>query len=168
MTIQRVCDTLRAQLFGQGFEYGFVLDGRTYKPSRDAGFDREFDRQLRMNYRIQQPAVTLRYKTGTCMDAVLVMKSTLEALSIPCKIWLQYDRGKNKPHTIVTFTAQTKTVYLELTPQSSKPWYGRECLYPDEAAFLEEFARNGYEMYDVTGKVFAGQRPSVLLSVVNG
>ena len=32
MTIKKICDILRAELYNKGFEYGFILNGQKYKP----------------------------------------------------------------------------------------------------------------------------------------
>lgn len=168
MTIEAICDQLRAALFDRGFEYGFFANGRIYKPDMTAGFDGEYARCAETIYRIQPPKITLQHKIGTCVDAVLVMKSMLDAMQVPCKIWLQHHRESGKVHTITTFTAQGKTVYLELTPRSSKPWYGQALVYAGEQDFLQEFAKNGYELSDVTDRVVAGQQPFFLLDKRNG
>ena len=34
MTIKEICDILRAKLYNNGFEYGFIVEGRKYKPPR--------------------------------------------------------------------------------------------------------------------------------------
>lgn len=33
MTISEICDILRKELYNNGYEYGFVLDGKKYKPN---------------------------------------------------------------------------------------------------------------------------------------
>ena len=33
---------------------------------------------------------------------------------------------------------ERKTVYLELTPQSRKPWYGQEIVFDSEQSFVDE------------------------------
>ena len=37
-----------------------------------------------------------------------------------------------KFHAILTFETEARVVYLELTPQCRKPWYGKELLYESE------------------------------------
>ena len=56
-----------------------------------------------------------------------------------------------------------KIVYLELTPQSSKPWYGKEIIYNSTQDFLAEYERNNYDVSDVTDCIFIGEQPIFLL-----
>ena len=129
MKIPEICDLLRSELLNNGYEYGFYLDGKKYKPDMSKGFDDEYARLSRSIYRVQAPLVTMREKIGICVDTVLVMKTMLDKRGIPSKIWLTFNRVKGSPHTILTFEAENKIVYLELTPQSSKAWYGKEIIY---------------------------------------
>lgn len=164
MKIPELCDLLRKELFCGDYEYGFVLDGKKYRPDRSCGFDEEYYRCAKTVYRVQSPAVTVKEKIGTCVEAVLVMKSLLDARNVASKIWLLYNTKKNKVHTVLTFEAEGKTVYLELTPQSSKPCYGKEIVYPDEQTFLQEYTANHYEVSDVTDAIVIGQPPEFLLA----
>ena len=91
------------------------------------------------------------------------MKYILAMHGTPGKIWLLYNKAKNKVHTVLTFEAESKVVYLELTPQSGKAWYGKELVYDDEQMFLQEFAKQNYEVSDVTDFVRIGQQPKFLL-----
>ena len=141
MNIAYLCDILRKELLENGYEYGFLLNGAKVKPDFTAGFDREYDRLTRIAYRVQSPAVTRKEKIGTCIEAVLVMQELLDQQNISNKIWLLYQRKKGKAHTVLTFQAEEKTVYLELTPQSAKPWYGKELLYENEADFCRLTAK---------------------------
>lgn len=161
MRIPEICDLLRSELFNNDYEYGFYLNGKKYKPDMNKGFDEEYFQLSKTIYRVQAPLVTVREKTGTCIDAVLVMKKLLDEYSIPCKIWLIF---KNSPHTILTFEAENKVVYLELTPQSSKPFYGKEIVYENEQALLEEYRKNGYDISDVSDSIEIGRPPEFLLS----
>ncbi len=163
MTINEICDILRAVLFNNGFEYGFVLNGQKYKPNMDAGFDNEYYHLLQTIYCVQDPQITIGEKIGTCIDAVLVMKWLLDKKDIPNKIWLLHNKKKNKMHTILTFSAENKTVYLELTPQFSKEWYGKEIVYSSEQELLRQYENNCYDIYDVTASVIVGQQPLFLL-----
>jgi len=163
MKIIEISDLLRKELFNNGYEYGFVVDGKKYKPDMSNGFDSEYYRLSMTIYRVQHPSVTMKEKIGTCVETVLVMKTILDAHNIPNKIWLLYNSGKNKVHTILTFEAENKVVYLELTPQSAKPWYGKEIVYSSEEEFLEEYRRNNYEVSDVTDAIVIGQPPEFLL-----
>ena len=79
------------------------------------------------------------------------------------KIWILYNKKKNKVHTILTFETEHKIVYLELTPQSSKSWYGQEILYSSEQELMQEYEDNGYDISDVTNLITVGQRPYFLL-----
>ncbi|MBE6566572.1 MAG: hypothetical protein E7659_05655 [Ruminococcaceae bacterium] len=163
MTIVQLCDALRAELIKGGYEYGFVVDGQIYKPNMARGFDAVFYHLANTISRVQDPEVTKQKKVGTCIDAVLVMRQILDAYNVPSKIWLTHHEQKNKVHTVLTFLAESKTVYLELTPQSSKPWYGKELVYDDEDAFLQAQEKDGYEIFDVTDQVIIGERPYFLL-----
>ncbi len=167
MTIKEICDILKSGLYNNGFEYGFILNGKKYKPNMDAGFDKEFYHLLNTIYLVQDPKVTLKEKIGTCIDAVLVMKSILDKLGVSCKIWLLHNKKKNKMHTILTFLAEDKIVYLELTPQSSKKWYGKEIIYSNEQALLQEHKNNGYDIFDVTDLIIIGEQPLFLLEKTN-
>lgn len=161
MKIPEICDLLREKLFNNGYEYGFYLNGKKYKPDMSKGFDEEYFQLSKTIYRVQEPLVTVHEKTGTCIDAVLVMKKLLDEYSIPCKIWLIF---KNSSHTILTFEAEEKIVYLELTPQSAKPFYGKEIVYENEQALLEEYRKNGYDISDVTDSIEIGRPPEFLLA----
>lgn len=166
MTIKEICDILRAELYNNGFEYGFIVNGQKYKPNMKDGFDDEFYHLAKTISLVQEPSVTLKEKIGTCVDTVLVMKSILDKLNITSKIWLLYNKKKNKAHTILTFEAENKIVYLELTPQSSKSWYGQEILYSSEQELLQEYEDNGYNISDVTNLITVGQRPYFLLNKI--
>lgn len=167
MTIKEICNILRGKLYNTGFEYGFVLNGQKYKPSMDGGFDNEYYHLAKTISIVQAPEVTLAEKIGTCIDTVIVMKSILDKLNIQSKIWLLFNREKNKVHTILTFEAENKIVYLELTPQSSKTWYGQEIIYENEQEIMQEYEKNGYEITDVTDLIIVRERPYFLLSKLN-
>ncbi len=164
MKIVEICDALRKELVNTGYEYGFVVDGQIYKPNMARGFDAVFYHLANTISRVQDPEVTKQKKVGTCIDAVLVMRQILDAYNVPSKIWLTHHKQKNKVHTVLTFLAEGKTVYLELTPQSSKPWYGKELVYDDEDTFLQAQEKDGYEIFDVTDQVIIGERPYFLLN----
>ena len=162
MTIIEICDVLKKGLLNNGYEYGFVVDGKKYKPDM-SGFDEEYYRLSTTIYRVQDPSVTMKEKIGTCVEAVMVMKYLLDAKNVSNKIWLLYNRKKHKVHTVLTFEAEGKVVYLELTPQSSKEWYGKELVYADEQEFLQGYEENGYDVSDVTDRVVVGDQPMFLL-----
>jgi len=88
MTIKEICNILRSELYNNGFEYGFIVNGQKYKPNMKEGFDNEYYHLSKTIYLVQGPEVTLNEKIGTCIGAVLVMKSILDQLNIPSKIWL--------------------------------------------------------------------------------
>ena len=132
-----------------------------------SGFDKEYYHLSNTIYRVQEPQVTLREKIGTCIDAVVVMKSILDMLNVSCKIWLLYNKKKNKMHTILTFSAEDKIVYLELTPRSSPKRYGQEIIYSNEQELLQEYKNNGYDISDVTDLVIIGKQPLFLLDRIN-
>jgi hypothetical protein len=163
MKIVELSNALRAELLNNGYEYGFVVDSQKYKPNMENGFDNEYYHLAKTISCVQDPAITKKEKIGTCIDTVLVMRQILDEYKVPSKIWLLYHKGKNKAHTVLTFEAEGKVVHLELTPQSSKPWYGKEIVYEKEQAFLQEQENNGLEVIDVTDRVIFGERPYFLL-----
>jgi len=167
MTIKEICDMLKSDLYNNGFEYGFIINGQKYKPNMNAGFDKEYYYLSNTIYLVQDPKVTLKEKIGTCIDVVLVMKSILDKLSVSCKIWLLHNRTKNKVHTILTFSFEDKIIYLELTPQSSKKWYGQEIIYSNEQELLQAYRNNGYDISDVTDLIIIGEQPLFLLEKIN-
>ena len=168
MTIIEICDMLKKELLNNGYEYGFVVNGKKYRPDMNNGFDNEYYQYSLTIYRVQDPHVTMKEKIGTCVDAVLVMKRILDIHGIPSKIWLLYNKMKNKVHTVLTFEAESKVVYLELTPQSGKAWYGKELVYEDEQMFLQELEKQNYEVSDVTDSIRIGQQPKFLLEKLRG
>lgn len=163
MTITEICNILRNELFNTGYEYGFFANGKRYQPDMSNGFDKEYYQSSLTIYRIQDPSVTRREKIGTCIETVVVIKQILNELHIPCKLWLLHNKTKNKVHTIPTFEAEGKVVYLELTPQSAKPWYGKEIIYDNEQEFLDEYAENNYDVSDITDRIVLGEQPHFLL-----
>ncbi len=167
MTIKEICDILRAELYNNGFEYGFFLNGQKFKPNMQNGFDNEYYQLSQTIYRVQNPEATLKEKIGTCVDAVVVMKYMLDKFGVPCKIWLLSNKSKNKKHTILTFEAENKVVYLELTPQFGKSWYGKEIIYSSESELFEEQAKKGWDVSDVTDSVVVGEQPMFLLERLN-
>lgn len=164
MKIQEACDLLKEELLNNGYEYGFYLNGQTFKPDMSKGFDKDFFQRLLSDYRIQKPEDTKQAKVGTCHDAVVLMKSILDEHNVPSKIWLLHDIQNNKFHTVLTFFLENKTVYLELTPQSGKPWYGKEIVFDSEQSFIDEYSQNKQEVSDVTDSVSIGKAPDFLLS----
>ena len=96
MTICEICNVLRTELYDDGYEYGFVVNGQKYKPNMENGFDEKYYRLSTTIYRVQEPITTMKEKIGTCVDAVLVMKWLLDKHNIPNKIWLLHNMQKNK------------------------------------------------------------------------
>lgn len=164
MLIQDACKLLKQELLDNGYKYGFYLNGKTYTPDMTKGFDKEFSDRLLTEYRIQDPKDTMKAKVGTCIDTVVLMRYILAGHSIPSKIWLWNDKQKGKFHTVLTFCLESKTVYLELTPQSGKPWYGKEIVFDSEESFLNEYTNASREVIEVTDSVMIGERPDFLLS----
>ncbi len=162
MTINEICDELRRELYNNGYEYGFYLNGKKYKPDFTKGFDEEYGRLSKSIYRIQNPEDTIGQKIATCIDSVLVMGTILDSLSVSYKIWLPHSAKDNYSHTILTFEAESKIVYLELTPQSNKPWYGKEIVYNNEQELIEAFSKNNQKITDVTNKIHIGNFPDSL------
>ena len=164
MLIPEACELLKKELLDNGYEYGFFLNGTAYKPDMTKGFDKEFFERLLTEYRIQSPEDTMKAKVGTCNDAVILMKTLLANHGVSSKIWLLHDKQKGKFHTILTFYLEGKTVYLELTPQSGKPWYGKEIVFDSEQSFVNEYKINNCDVLDVTDAVIVGKAPDFLLS----
>ena len=168
MDIREICDLLKRAFLHDDFVYGFLLDGRRVVPDFSQGFDGKFDRLLRAAYRVQRPEDTLRERIGTCVDTVAAMRALLREKGVPCRVWLTTDAARGKAHTVCTFEAEGRTVYLELTPQSSKPWYGREIVYDDAQAFLDACAKAGLTVKDVTDALAPGKRPLFMPGVEEG
>ena len=164
MFILEACELLKKELLDNGYEYGFYLNGTSYKPDMTKGFDKEFFERLQTEYRIQSPEDTMKAKVGTCNDAVVLMKSILDKHSIPNKIWLLHDIPNKKFHTVMTLYLEDKTVYLEFTPHSRKPWYGKEIIFDSEQDFVNEYKKNNCDVVDVTDDVIIGKAPGFLLS----
>ena len=164
MTIKEACDLLKDELLDNGYEYGFCLNGITYKPDFAKGFDEDFFDRLLKEYRVQDPKDTRQAKVGTCNDAVVLMKSILDEYGISSKIWLLHDRKDGKLHTVLTFYLEDKVIYLELTPQSGKPWYGKELIFDSEQSFIAGYIKDGCEVIDVTDSVIIGEVPDFVLS----
>lgn len=168
MEIKRVCDLLRKELYNNNYEYGFYCDGKKYKPNMSNGFDSEFYNLLLTTYKVQNPIDTMREKIGTCNDIVLVMKKILDEEKIQSKIWLLYKKVNNKVHTILTFNVSDKTIYLELTPQSNKPYYGKEIIYNNEDELKKEFQNQGYDVIDISNDIAPGEYPEFSLKLIRG
>ena len=166
MEIKRICDLLRNELYNNNFEYGFYLEGKKYKPNMNNGFDKEFFNLLLTKYKVQNPIDTMREKIGTCNDVVLVMKKILDEEKINNKIWLLHNIEKNKVHTILTFNVSDKTIYLELTPQSNKPYYGKEIIYNNEDELNKELHKQGYDVIDITNDIIVGKCPEFSLKLI--
>ncbi len=163
MKIKDICNLLKQELYDNGYQYGFYFAGRKYTPNFSRGFDAEYSNFLKTIYHIQNPLDTMREKIGTCIDAVVLMKTILDKMNVPNKIWLLHHNAKMNEHTILTFEAERKLVYLELTPQSNKPWYGKAILYNDEQSFIKEFQKENYIIVEITDKIIIGSTPDSLL-----
>ena len=163
MNIAEISDILRQELYQSGYQYGFCSAGKKYTPDFSDGFDEKFFNLSKNIYRIQNPQDTMKEKIGTCIDAVVVMKHILDELNIPSKIWLLHHNVKKTPHTILTFEAEEKLVYLELTPQSNKPWYGKEVLYENEHSFVDSFQKDDFTIIEITNRIIIGSHPDSLL-----
>ena len=163
MKITEICDILRKELLSEDYQYGFYFDGKKYTPNSSNGFDMDFFNLSKTIYRIQSPQDTMKEKIGTCIDAVLVMQYILDKMNVKSKSWLLYHNVKQTPHTILTFEADGKLVYLELTPQSNKPWYGKEILYESEQQFIENYQKMNFSIVEITDKITIGASPDSLL-----
>ena len=92
------------------------------------------------------------------------MKAILDEQNVPSKIWLLHDRQREKFHTILTFYVENKTIYLELTPQSTKPWYGKEIVFDNEQVFISEYSKDGCEVIEITDSVVIGEVPEFIFT----
>ncbi len=70
--------------------------------------------------------------------------------------------------TVLTFCVDNKIVYLELTPQSTKPWYGKEIVFDNEMSFIAEYSKEGCEVIEITDSVVVGEPPEFVLSRMEG
>ena len=164
MTIKKICDLMRDELYNNGYEYGFYLNGKKYKPNKELGFDEGYFELSKTIYRVQSTTDTKREKIGTCIDACMLMKDILNGISVDCQIRLIHHREKGSVHTILSFYAEGKVVYLELTPESNKPWYGKEIIYDSADGLIADFDKNGFDIFDVTNDIVVGEAPDFLLS----
>ena len=80
------------------------------------------------------------------------------------RISLLHDKTRSRFHTILTFESENKTVYLELTPQSSKPCYGKEIIFDNEQEFIAQYIQNNFDITDVTDSIIVGDAPDFVLS----
>lgn len=167
MKINEICNLLRDELLNNDYKYGFVIDNKKYTPNMTGGFDYEYYNLTMTVYRIQNPLLTMQEKIGTCIDACLVMKYILNNYEIYSKIWLLHEKKKNKVHTILTFEAEEKIVYLELTPQSNKKNYGKEILFDSIEQLLTMFQNEGIGIEDITNQLTIGEQPLVLINKTN-
>ncbi len=163
MKITEICDILKQELYQNEYQYGFYYDNRKYTPDLSNGFDEEFFNLQKSIYRIQDPQDTMKYKIGTCIDAVIVMKSILDKINVKSRVWLLYHTVKKTPHTILTFEAEEKLVYLELTPQSNKVWYGKEIIYSNEYDLIKDHQEKNFTVTEVTDKIVIGAHSDSLL-----
>ena len=65
---------------------------------------------------------------------------------------------------VLTFYLEDKFIYLELTPQSGKPCYGKELVFDSEQSFMAGYINDGCEVIDVTDSVIIGEAPDFVLS----
>ena len=105
----------------------------------------------------------MKEKIGTCIAAVIATHSILDDINVHSHISLSSHTAKRTPHTILTFEAEEKLVYLELTPQSNKPWYGKEIIYNDERDLIKEFRGKDFVIIEVTEKIIIGDHSEALL-----
>ena len=166
--IAEICQLLKDELLDNGYSYGFCLNNRRIVPNASLGFDEEFARLLTTEYRIQLPEVTKREKVATCLDAVLVMKDILDQQGIGSKIWMICQVEKKKVHSILTFESSSRVIYLELTPQSGKPNYGKELLFADEEELAGYWKERGYFIQDITNICKPGADPSFFMDMIKG
>lgn len=156
MRIQAICEVLKSELVNNGYGYGVYLDGNMYQPNRENGFDEDFFKILMTKYRIQSSEVTKQKKIGTCNDIVLLMRAILEEHRVRSKIWILCELQREKYHTILTFEAENKVVYLELTPQSDNSCYGKAFVYENEQQFIVDQVSDDVEIVEATDCIKAG------------
>ena len=65
---------------------------------------------------------------------------------------------------VLTFYLEDKVIYLELTPQSGKPCYGKELVFDSEQSFMAGYINDGCEVIDVTDSVIIDEAPDFVLS----
>ena len=167
MKTNEICNIIKNDLLNNGYQYGFIVDGKKYTPNMSSGFDSEYYHLTTTIYRVQSPLVTMQEKIGTCIDACLVMKHILTEKNVSSKIWLLYNKSKNKVHTITTFEAEDKIVYLELTPQSNKICYGKEIMFDSIEDFVQAFHNDGITVEEITDELVVGEQPLVLINKTN-
>ena len=89
MLIQEVCELLKQELWENGYEYGFFLDGITHKPDMTKGFDKKFFERLfwmtlafqaRYGYYmisklkvVPLPTLSFRYFALCCSDSINIV-----------------------------------------------------------------------------------------------
>ena len=167
MTINEICNILKKELLDNNYKYGFTVNGTKYMPNINNGFDEEYYNLSMTIYVVQKPVTTMKEKIGTCVDSCMVMRYILNKHNISNKIWLLHNKQRNKVHTILTFNFDNKVVYLELTPQSTKPNYGKEIIYNNEEDLLLEYKNNGIEIENVTDRIVVGEQPHFLLEKIS-
>ena len=154
MTIREISERLKNELLG--YTYGFVHRGIRYTPKDDP----EYALHFQEFYRAQEVSVSRKERIGTCIDSVLVMQALMKEYGVPSRIYLLCQR--EKPHTVLTFQAEGKTVYLELTPSSSRPNYAKELIYADEAEWKEAWNKT-HLISEITDILKPGIRPQDLI-----
>lgn len=50
------------------------------------------------------------------------------------------------------------------TPQSTKPWYGKEIVFDNDQSFISEYGKDGCEVIEITDSVVIGEKPEFILS----
>lgn len=165
-SIDEMCGLLRDELYENGYMYGFYLNGKRIIPDTSKGFDEEFARLITTEYRIQTPELSRREKVGTCLDAVLVMKEILSGQGIESKVRMIFQREKKKVHAVLSFELSEKVIYLELTPQSGKPNYGKELIFESEEEFIEYWEQQNYLVQDITEVCKPGANPSFFMDLL--
>ena len=62
MTINEACNLLKEELLDNGYEYGFCLNGITYKPDFTKGFDNMFFERLLKEYAFKPQKIQSRQR----------------------------------------------------------------------------------------------------------
>ena len=66
----------------------------------------------------------------------------------------------------MSFEAENKIVYLELTPQSNKPNYGKAIIFDNIEQLITMFQNDGIDIIDVTDQLTIGEQPLVLINKI--
>jgi hypothetical protein len=103
MKISDICEMLKNELYDNGYEYGFLLNGERCTPDMSGGFDENYYRLSLTEYVVQSHEDTMAEKIGTCVDAVMVMKKLLLEKDISSNKSLFIDKTNIYLHMFTNF-----------------------------------------------------------------